>query len=319
MILLTGGTGFVGRHLVQQLLLGFRPVRILSRTPGRVTLPDGVMWAAGDLADTESLHAALRGIDTVIHAAAVVPGGTVTERDLDFVNVNGTDAITRAARTAGVRRFIHVSSGGVYGDGFTPEPHRESDPPAPGNAYERSKLAAERALLAVLDGSNVAWTILRPQGLYAADRPATARQFREIATRRVWIHGAARVVVHPTHVTDLATVVGLVLERPDLRGEVINIGGSRALELRELIAMIGQRMHHTPHQVALPRMAGRFAGWLARGWSTFGTPPPALIRQSREWVNRAVSIDKARRLLDFTPVPLESGLDETAAQLRKAA
>lgn len=319
MILLTGGTGFVGRHLIQQFTLDSRPVRVLSRGPRPATMPDSVAWATGDLRQPDSLHAALRGVDTVVHAAAVLPGGAVTEHDLDSANADGTGAIARAAQAAGVLRFVHISSAGVYGDGLTAAPHRESDLPSPGNAYERSKLAAERSLVAALDRSDIAWTILRPQGLYAADRPATAQQFHEIATRRLWIHGAARVVVHPTHITDLASVVALVIDRPDLHGEVINVGGSRALELRGLIDLIGARVGHTPLQVALPRAAGRLAALIARGWSTFGIPPAALMRQSREWINRAVSIEKAQRLLDFRPLALELGLDQTAAQLARVA
>jgi nucleoside-diphosphate-sugar epimerase len=317
-ILLTGGTGFVGRHLVQQLMLGSRPVRVLSRTPRRVSLPEGVSWAAGDLGDERSLRAALRGIDTVVHAAAVLPGSAITDQALESVNAAGTGAIARAACEAGVMRFVHVSSAGVYGDGITAAPHRETDPPSPGNAYERSKLAAERELVAALDRSDIAWTILRPQGLYGADRPATAAQFREVATRRVWIHGAARVVVHPTHITDLATALALVIDRPELHAEVINIGGSRSLDLRELIALIGARVGHTPVQLSLPRVAGRFAALVGRVWSAFGTPPAMLMRQGRGLVNRAVSTEKAHRLLDFVPLPLESGLDQTAAQLRMA-
>jgi nucleoside-diphosphate-sugar epimerase len=318
-ILLTGGTGFVGRHLLQQLMIDSRPVRVLSRTPGRVTLPDTISWVAGDLRDTASLQAALRGIDTVVHAAAMLPGGALADRDLESANAGGTDAIARAAREAGVARFVHISSAGVYGDGKTAAPHRESDAPSPGNAYERSKLAAERALAVALAGSGVSWTILRPQGLYGADRPATAALFREVATRRVWVHGSARVIVHPTYIADLVTAVALVIDRADLHGEVINVGGSRSLELRALIALIGARMDHTPYQVVLPHAAGRVAALLARGWTTFGTPPAVLTRQAREWINRAVSIEKARRLLDFEPLALESGLDQTVAQLRQAA
>lgn len=319
MILLTGGTGFVGRHLIQQFTLDARPVRVLSRGPHSTTFPDAVSWATGDLRQPDSLRAALRGVDTVVHAAATLPGGPHVDQDLEVVNAGGTEAIARAARDAGVARFVHISSAGVYGDGVTAAPHRESDEPHPGNAYERSKLAAEHALGAVLAGSGVAWTILRPQGLYGADRPATAVQFREVATRRVWIHGSARLVVHPTYIEDLARAVALVLDRADLNAETINIGGSRALELHELITLIGARVGHTPYQVVLPRSAGRFAALLSGAWTRFGTPPAVLARQARKWINRAVSIEKAQRLLNFTPLALELGLDQTAAQLRRAA
>lgn len=318
MILLTGGTGFVGRHLAQQFVIDGRSVRVLSRRPGLIALP-GVSWAAGDLNDPSSLAAALEGIHTVVHAAAKLAVRDRGAPELESINADGTAAIARAARAAGVRRFCQISSGGVYGDGATAVPHVESDEPRPGNAYERSKLAAERALISALAGSDVTWIVLRPQGLYAADRPATAAMFREVAARRVWIHGAPRVVVHPTYIDDLVSAVRLAIDCDTVERDVFNIGGSRALDLTELIALIGARMAHTPHQWRVPRFAGRSAAAIGRAWAALGTPPAALLRQGRAWINRAVSIDKARRVLGFEPVPLELGLDATAAQLRQAA
>ena len=307
---MTGGTGFFGRHLVRRLAAQGQQVRVLSRTPGRVALPGAVEWAQGDLFDPLALARALQGVDSVVHAAAVL--GATAGADFLRVNAEGTACLARAARAASVLRFVHVSSGGVYGDGSSDVAHRETDPPAPGNAYERSKLAAEGAVTEALAGSKVRWTLLRPQGLYAADRPATVAQFREIARRRVWLHGPARVLVHPTHVDDLVSAVELVLRHEGLHGEVINIGGERALDYSELVAMIAARMGRRPLQARAPRWAAAGASAAARALGRAGMAD----RLSRRWINRAVSIDKARALLGFVPVALAQGLDRTAAELR---
>lgn len=319
MILLTGGTGFVGRHLVHQFVADGRPVRVLSRTPGRIVLPDSVSWVQGDLTDPASLHAALRDIDTVIHAGAVLREGSTPNTALERVNTGGTEAVARVARDMGVRRFVHISSAGVYGGGYTASPHRESDTPHPVTPYERSKLSAEQALAMALEGSKVNWTVLRPQGLYGPDRPATAAFFRLVAHKRLWLHGPARVVVHPTHIADLAAAVRIVLDRDDLQQEVINIGGARWLEYYELISLTGARVGHVPYQFRAPRWTGHIATLTSRLWSAAGKPPALLERLSRNWINRAVSIDKARRLLGFEPLTLESGLDQTVAELRLGA
>lgn len=315
MVLVTGGTGFVGRHLVRQLLTDRGSARVMSRRPGGVALPQGMSWVQADLADPASLRKALRGIETVVHAAAVVPDGATPDEELERVNADGTRALADAARAEGVRRFVHISSAGVYGDGRAADPHLESDPPSPGTAYERSKLAGELALVDALDGAGVSWTILRPQGLYGSDRPATAAFFREVGRRRFWLHGPARVLVHPTHVQDLASAVRLVINREDLNHEVINIGGDRAVEFRELIALIGARVGHVPSQYTAPRWTGEVAARIARLWSTAGQPPATLARMARSWVNRTVSIDKARRLLGFEPSTLEHGLEQTVHEL----
>lgn len=316
MILLTGGTGFVGRHLVSQLVADGRHVRVLSRTPGCVSLPDATSWAQGDLTDPASLRSALRDVDTVVHAGAVLREGLTPDAALDRVNTGGTRALAQIAREMDVGRFVHISSAGVYGDGCTPSPNRESDTPVPVTPYEISKLSAEQALVDTLGGSKVRWTILRPQGLYGSDRPGTAHFFRAVARRRLWLHGPAVVVVHPTHIADLTAVVRLVLDRVDLQHEVINVGGARSLEFCELISLIGARIGHVPFQLGAPRWTGQAAALAARAWRAIGDPPALLARLSRTWINRAVSIEKASRLLGFSPVALEWGLDQTVAELR---
>jgi nucleoside-diphosphate-sugar epimerase len=316
-ILVTGGTGFVGRHLVGQLVTDNRRVRVLSRTPGRVALPEGVSWARGELTDPASLRAALREVETVVHAGAALDEGPAAHAALERVNAAGTEAMARAAREAGVRRFVHISSAGVYGDGCTARPHQESDTPCPVTPYERSKLAAEAALAAALDGSSVRWTILRPQGLYGPDRPATAAFFRSVARRALWFHGPARVVVHPTYIEDLTAAVRRVLELDGPDGEIINIAGARSLEFPELISLIGARVGHVPTHITAPRWTRLPADLASRAWSALGQPPALLARSSRAWINRAVSIDKARRLLGFAPLALEHGLDRSAAELRR--
>lgn len=307
MILLTGGTGFLGRHLLPRLAAEGRRVRALSRARRE---GGGVEWVQGDLTDPASLPAAVEGVDTVVHAGAVLRAGA----SLESVNAGGTRALAEAARRAGVRRFVHVSSAGVYGDGAGPRPHLETEPTAALTPYERSKLAAERALVEALEGSAVQWTILRPQGLYGADRPATAELFREIARRRLWLHGPARVVVHPTHVLDLVAAIMAVVSRGGLHGEVINVGGERALEYPELIALIGARVGRAPLQLRAPGWLAPMARAAARA---LGSARPAVLdRLGREWINRSVDIGKARRELGFEPVPLEQELDRIAAQLR---
>lgn len=315
MILVSGGTGFVGRHLVRQLVADGHAVRVLSRTPDERLFGGSVEWARGDLLAADTLGPALAGISAVVHAAAVLPA-PAQGVDAMSVNVSGTAAIAEAARAGGVRRFIHISSAGVYGNGSGPSPHRESDTLEPQTAYERSKLESESAVRDMLAATSVAWTILRPQGLFGAERSETAELFRSVATKRVWLHGPSRVLIHPTDVRDLIAAITLLLARDDMSGEVINVGGSRALEFRELIALIGARVGHTPLQLSAPSWLSMVAAAGTRAAGTVGIRAHRLERMSMPLINRAVSIEKARRLLGFIPTPLEHSLDDAAAALR---
>ncbi len=319
MILLTGGTGFVGHHLASQFVFEGRRVRVLSRTPDRIVLPEGVSCVKGDLTNPASLSEALCDIDTVIHAGAVLQKGSTSDAQLEQVNAGGTAALARIARDAGVRRFVHISSAGVYGDGYTSSPHLENDIPAPATAYERSKLLAEQALVGALEGSKVQWTILRPQGLYGAKRPATAAFFRLVAQKKFWLHGPAHVVVHPTHIDDLASAVRKVLNCDDLHREILNIGGERWLDYCELIRLTGASLGHVPMQFRAPGWASQVAAVSVRAWGANSRPPALLARLSRTWINRAVSIEKARDRLGFEPLTLAEGIHQTATELRRNA
>lgn len=317
MILLTGGTGFIGRHLVRQFVAENRNVRVLSRQPCRVALPSAVSWAKGDLVDSSSLRAALRDVSTVVHAAAVLAGENIPESAFERINAGGTEALAKTARAMGVRQFIHISSAAVYGEGTTAMPHLEDAAYCPSTPYQRSKLFAEQVLTTALAGSDIRCTIFRPVELYGSDRPQTIELFREVAKRRLWLHGSASVFVQPTHIADLVGAILLAMDNENLQHEVFNIGGSESLEFRELISLIGTRVCNVPIQVSAPHWTRPVAAFATKASAMVGKPPALFARLSRACVNRTVSIEKARLLLGFKPLALECRLDQIAAELRE--
>lgn len=319
LILVTGGTGFVGRHFVAALAGRGEAVRVLSRRhwdPGPLSA-EGVQ---GDLLDSDSLPPALHRVTAVVHLAAVLPGPHTQDRDLWESNVEGTRRIARAARKAGVKRFVHVSSAGVYGDGDGngQAPHTESAACHPTNAYELSKLDAEKALAEELRGSKVVWTVLRAGGLYGPGRARAVELYRQVARRRLWLHGPARVLLHPTHVLDLVQAILLAVDAADLGGETLNVAGDRSLLYPELIRMVAERLGVRTTHVALPYpVAWTLAAAGERFLGVFGAPAPARLRRlRRRFVNRALDTTKVREKLRFVPIALERGLDETIAWAR---
>ncbi len=191
--LVTGATGFLGRSIVRRLQREGIAVRALVR-PGRAADGLGVERCDGDICDDAAVAAAVRGMDWVVHAAARVET-TGTWEAFAEANIRATRRVIRAARAAGVRRIVHISSLSVYAvpqDGvtLTEESPYESESDARG-FYSRSKLAADRiALFEAAHGAPV--VVLRPGLLYGpVRRPPLARQtfaalgFRLIlATRR---------------------------------------------------------------------------------------------------------------------------------------
>jgi dihydroflavonol-4-reductase len=149
MDLVTGGTGFVGAHVVRALLARGRSVRCLVRPSSRRTNLEGldVEIATGDVTDPASLSKAIAGVDCVYHCAADYRLYTTDPRALHASNVTGTDNVMRLASYAGVRRVIHTSSVGALGLSSNGTPADESTPVTANSMighYKRSKFEAER-------------------------------------------------------------------------------------------------------------------------------------------------------------------------------
>lgn len=315
MILVTGGTGFIGLPLVRRLLDEGQSVRVLSRRARSPLLPAGAELAVGDVLDPESVARAMEGTESVIHLAARLEGSQDTE-SLEQVNVEGTGVVAHAARSAGVGRVVHLGSAGVYGSGDTTRPRRETDPPAPTTSYEHSKLKAETRLRAELDGSATRWLILRSAGVFGPGRPATAQLFRRVLARRVWLHGPGLVLVHPTYVDDVVSGLWLALGVEGSAGQVFNLGGERPLPYPEFLGLIARRGGRRCLHLRAPGALRLAAGTLSGGWRLAGrTPPTRLQTLARRVTNRGVDIERAKDILGFEPLPLVEGIDRTLAWL----
>jgi nucleoside-diphosphate-sugar epimerase len=312
-ILVTGGSGFVGRHLIKALC-GTEAVRVFTRSASSVAgIPD-VDVAVGDLTDAAAVERAVDGVRAIIHLAARVAENDHGAADAYAMNVHATSTLASASRAAGVEQFIHLSSGGIYGNGRTSTPHRETDRTDPGNAYERSKLAAEEVLNEQLSHGRTTFTMLRSAGIYGHGRPATRAFFEEVRRRRYWIHGSPNVLVHPTHVADVVQACRLVLDRPHDSPAVVNIAGERAVRFQEYVALVAAALDVPVRQWVVPSRVGPPAARVAaRAIRLVGAPVPAIVdRLGRRWVNRALDISLAEGALGFRPISLRDGLRETA-------
>jgi nucleoside-diphosphate-sugar epimerase len=158
-ILVTGASGFVGRHLLKRLT---GDVRAAVRTPAGY--PDEVV--VGDIGPKTDWSAALQGVDRVVHLAGRAHVLRESESDplatFDRVNVEGTRALAEAAAMAGVRRFVFVSSIGVSGQQTHGRPLTADAPPAPHAPYAVSKLKAEQVLREIEARSGMECVIIRP-------------------------------------------------------------------------------------------------------------------------------------------------------------
>jgi nucleoside-diphosphate-sugar epimerase len=172
--LVTGATGFIGSHLVDRLLERDDAVRALVRPTSDVSYLEerGVELVRGDITDPASLPAAVSGVDVVYHAAAMVSDWGPW-REFESVTIDGTRNILETAARAGVARFLHVSTDGVYAFRYLGKRMTEETPLETRFAwwdyYRRSKVAAERLAWRYHRDGRLAVTVVRP-GLVLGER-----------------------------------------------------------------------------------------------------------------------------------------------------
>jgi nucleoside-diphosphate-sugar epimerase len=219
-VFLTGGTGYVGRHVIPALTGAGWAVRALTRQSERAAT-EGVSWISGDLADVGRFASALDGCVALVHCARAGDGDAAERSRLD---VEGTLALWGAAAQAGVRRFIHLSTISVYElptDGTIDEtaPYTTRD-----DAYSQSKVAIERALLAQTGGPQLG--ILQPACVYGAKGGWWTGALPDLMRRGTLLvpdygHGTANLI----HVEDLAKAVLAALRVDVISGRFIITDG----------------------------------------------------------------------------------------------
>jgi nucleoside-diphosphate-sugar epimerase len=288
-ILVTGGAGFIGSHLVERLLGDGHDVRILdSFATGRrdnIALLDGAELVEGDVRSYERAHTAVRGCDLVLHQAALpsVPRSIQDPLTSAAVNTTGTLNVLLAARDAGVRRVVFASSSSVYGASQA-LPKVETMPTAPISPYAVSKLAAEgycRAFSEVYDLECVALRYFNvfgprqdPNSQYAAVIPRFITAVRD--GRRPTVFGDGTHSRDFTYIDNVVDANLLALTADGAAGEVFNVACGERYTLNELLATVGEAVGEAVDAEHLPNRPGDVA-------------------------HSQADIAKARRILGFEP------------------
>ncbi len=301
--LVTGGAGFIGSHLVEGLLAAGRRVRVLDDlSTGQIgNLSPLVEFQQGDVADPHAVEKAVRHVDTVYHLAALASVQRSVEAPAESHRIcaTGTVHVLDAARKAGVRRVVFAASASAYGipDG---EVQSEETPIRPLSPYAAAKLASEVYCQAFASSYGLETVRLRFFNIFGPRQRADSPYSGVIAIftaaltegRTPTIFGDGQQTRDFTFVTDVVQACMLAAEKPDVSGEVFNVGTGRGTSLLQLLDALNRLMGTG----VAPRFAEARAGD---------------IRHSR------ADISRARRMLGYEPqVAFEDGLAKTLAWYR---
>lgn len=317
--LVTGASGFVGTRLMRRLVPTGRPLRaVFNRTPPSARDSDRqVEWVATDLASCD-FGALVRGVETVFHVAgvAVMTSGPEETWRMNLINTEATLRLAEAAKRAGVRRFLFVSSVDAGEQGATPELDETRGEAI--RAYGHSKRRAEEALLPLSDG-NFAVTILRPSILFGEDHLGSVYELaRAITRRRFALIGRGDNRMNFYYIDDFIDVLVRAEDTAAACGELF-IAADRAQTVREFSTEVAGLVRPGMRIPSIPRSVGVAAGALFDLVSRLTGRPMPLSRQRVSRMTRDLVYSNAKliRLTGMHPmIGWREGLRRTVAWYR---
>ncbi|MGB8212568.1 MAG: NAD(P)H-binding protein [Anaerolineales bacterium] len=292
MILLTGGTGFIGRSLTRQLVESGHQVRVLLRpSPRTPRLPIGVPVevAVSGLTDVRGLRAAMKGVQAVYHLAG--GEGEGGRANLQAVDIDGTRALCEAASDARVGRLFYLS-------------HLGSDR-ASGFPVLKAKGIAEE----FIRRSGVPYTILRGSILFGPGDEFTTglAMLLAIAPGFLPLPSKGQTLVQPLWVEDAVTCLVWALDNPETLNRTYEIGGSECFSLRQVVSSVMEITHQPRLLVNLPTQSMRALTILME--SIYPHFPASIFWMDYLAVNRTCPVDTIPRVFGLMPARFNSRLD----------
>ena len=290
LVLVTGATGFLGRRVVPELQEHRHQVRCLVHTPGRerVFSPRSVDVHYGSVTDPDALAAAFYDVDAVVHLVGIIRRRK--RLTYDQINLQGVANVLAAAKERRVKHFVLVSAVGATGNRAYP--------------YLYSKWQGEQQVIK----SGLPYTIIRPSVIFGA-----GDEFLNVIAGLVRVFplvpvvGPGRNRLQPIAVEDIARCIALAVDREDLKGKIIELGGPRQLSYNEIVAEVARALGKRRLRVHLPVWLTYV---LAAAAQRVLPRPPVTTDQLRLLPVRNVAepevVDKT---FGFTPRELEGNID----------
>ena len=300
MILITGATGYIGRHLALRLVAqGERP-RCLVRdiTRAKTLLPaDKIELVEGDTTQANTLNAAVAGVETIVHAAFITADHkALTSNYYENTNVNGTANLIKAAKDAGVKRVIEIGGLGTK--------------PDKAGSYMQGRYLAEKMLI----DSGLDYAIIQPSVLFGKGAPFIKGLADLVRTAPVLpLIGGGNTMFQPIYVEDVVTVIVKVLENPDgTKNKTYTIGGPAYYSFSQVFDELLKAMHKSRLKVYAPTpIIGLGAAFLE---AILPNPPLTRAAMTLFTFNNTTDLNSVERDFGFTPTSFTTYLSQNGVQ-----
>jgi nucleoside-diphosphate-sugar epimerase len=317
-VFVTGGTGFIGGHVIRALRARGDEVRALVRNPdkGRPLAELGCELVSGSLESRAAIASGMEGCDAAIHGAAVYEVGIPESehRAMYEANVLGTENVLRAALDAKVPKVVYISTVAAFGNTHGEVVDESYEHPGGGftSYYEETKVEAHRLAKRLIAEEGLPCVIVQPGGVYGPDdHSAVGRQMNQFLAGRMPLLAFPEVGFNMVHVDDVADGILLALDRGK-PGEAYVLGG-QITTMRELISTLARVAGKKAPRRSLPTP-------LMKAMTPFGPIVGKVMGQGpnlRELINSADNVtfwakhDKAMAELGYSPRGLDQGLRDT--------
>jgi len=261
-VAVTGGTGFIGKHLIARLVATGENIRVLSRRRD-VESADGVTYYQGDLMQKESLAGFLDGVDILYHCA----GQLTDDTSMRSLHVDGTQNLIDMA-DGNIRHWVQLSSVGVYGF-FSKGLVTEKNPINPVGEYEISKAESDELILSAADKGLFTYSILRPSNVFGADmtNQSLFGMIKMIEKGLFFFVGSKGASANYVHVDDVVEALILCGRNKNAHGKIFNISDRCSIE--EFVRIIASELTLNRLPYRFPRCLVQVLVGLFSGFSKF--------------------------------------------------
>jgi nucleoside-diphosphate-sugar epimerase len=315
-ILVTGGSGFIGSHLIDTLMARGERVRALVRKTSNVShlREIGTELVVGDLRKPDFVDQSMEECDVVFHIAAAPD--TAPEKVAHSTNYLGTRNMLEAALKRRVQRFIHCSSVAVLGFAdMSPLDEDSAYSPSPYSPYSKTKCEAEKSALDYYR-KGLPVTVVRLAQVYGPrDVGTMGLAFKQLQKGFFPLMGGGRALLQPIYVQDVVDAMILAEETEKALGQVYNIAGDEIMSFEHLFSMIADILGVDPPRRKLSRRISWILGYLLELKSRIFGGNVLFTRYRVQCATRNMiyDISKARKELGFNPkVGIEEGVRRTA-------